>query len=182
MLFFIVKEKNWFWPTTQYVIFPVLDVCWSIHNLLLVPSTITWWIYYFTAPETSATPLIQGLDDIPKHETSSCSQGPYIVDEEKGIKDPYIVCVLWMRKEHRFIFAVVVLDLGVKSWGRVSRELSFMFGIIQCSSCPHYTKQIYQSLRKNPPSIVSSWVLRKNSLISHEQIIQKYGHRCNGLR
>lgn len=98
MLFFTVKEKNWFWPTRQYVIFPVLDVCRSIHNLLLVPSTITWWIYYFTAPETSALPLIQGLDDIPKHETSSCSQGPYIVDEEKGIRDPYIVCVLWMRK------------------------------------------------------------------------------------
>lgn len=67
-------------------------------------------------------PLTQGLDDIPKHETSSCSQSPYIVDEEKANRIPYMACVLWLRKEHKCLFALVVLDLGVKSWEESQRN------------------------------------------------------------
>lgn len=108
MPFFIVKEKNWFWPTRWYVIFLVIGFCCSIHNLLFVPSTITWWIYYITTPETSALSLTWRLDNIPKHETSSCPQGPYIVVEEKASRDPYMVYIIWPRKELKCICALVV--------------------------------------------------------------------------
>lgn len=45
--FFFLKEKDWFWPIRRYVVFLVLNLYWSIHNLLFVSSSITWWIYHF---------------------------------------------------------------------------------------------------------------------------------------